>query len=206
MNENTRDEIFFDPSSSEAESYKSVRTYILNANEKDIKMISITSIKESEGKTAVCLNLGFSFSLSNKKVLIVDLDYKNPSLNEVLEINNKIGLSEYFHKSCKLMEIINKITDKMDAITFGEVTSSSFEMLQSKEMKEFIIDIRDKYDFVIFNAPIISNSIDSLAISKNIDGMVLVCGMGDNDTFELQKVKEQITDLNCRVIGMVLTK
>lgn len=69
------------------ESYHSIRAKLgYKMSRSHSKIILITSACENEGKTTVSANLALSFSGRGKNVLLIDCDFKKPSLRKVFDI------------------------------------------------------------------------------------------------------------------------
>src|SRR5690606_19296526 len=90
--------------SSAAEAVRIVRTnldFILTEKKEDqCKVIFVTSTVSGEGKTFVSANLAATFSLSDKKVLLMGLDLRNPKIYEYMKVN-PLGVSNYILKDRK---------------------------------------------------------------------------------------------------------
>lgn len=48
------------------------------------KKLAITSIQETEGKTFVLLNLAYAYARTNKKVLVIDGNFDQPGISEII--------------------------------------------------------------------------------------------------------------------------
>src|ERR1019366_6905848 len=53
------------------------------------KKIVVTSSISGEGKSFIAMNLGISFSLMDKKVVLIELDLRNPKLSDQFKISRK---------------------------------------------------------------------------------------------------------------------
>ncbi|MDG1398536.1 MAG: Wzz/FepE/Etk N-terminal domain-containing protein, partial [Polaribacter sp.] len=88
-----------------AESFRMLRTnigYVFKTfpEKNSPKIIMITSSREEEGKTFCAINLALSYSILNKKVLLLDTNFRNPEIPNSLKLtnNNNTGLSDYLLK------------------------------------------------------------------------------------------------------------
>ena len=75
------------PSSTLAESFRSVRTslrFMIGESEKAV--IAISSTVSAEGKTFVSINLAAITAMLGKKVLIIGLDLRKPKIHRILEM------------------------------------------------------------------------------------------------------------------------
>ena len=79
--------------------YERLRDNILylNADGKN-KVIQIESSIAHEGKTTVLCNLAVSLGLTNKKVVVVDLDFRRPKTHRVFKVSKDLGVAEYILK------------------------------------------------------------------------------------------------------------
>ncbi len=84
-----------DPSSPVAEQYRTIRTNIQFASSADqqVKTIVVTSSGPSEGKSLSSANLAAVFAQTGQKVLLVDADFRKPTIHKTFQLNNEAGLS-----------------------------------------------------------------------------------------------------------------
>lgn len=164
--------------SSAAELFALLRTKIgFMLNSKDKKVIAITSSRPGEGKSFVASNLAASLSLLNKKVLLVGLDLRKPRLAEYLDLNPRMGLSQYLSSSdvtlqsmeCKL----NGLPD-MTIITAGPVPPNPGELLASRKLDEFIEQMRGEYDYIILDSAPAGKVSDPFVTNRFVDLTVYV--------------------------------
>src|SRR6056297_1054304 len=88
--------VYIDPKGSLAESFRTLRTNLqFVLREKDQKVVMITSTVSGEGKTFAAVNLATIMAMGNRKVLLVGLDLRKPSLHRIFETPNETGLSTY---------------------------------------------------------------------------------------------------------------
>ena len=77
------------------EAYRSVRTAILlsRAGEPP-KTILFTSGMQGEGKTVTVINTAFVFAQTGARVLVIDADLRRPACHRMLDMDNRLGLTE----------------------------------------------------------------------------------------------------------------
>ena len=78
-----------------SESFNTLKTNIKYSSlDKKYKVIVITSANPEEGKTFTSSNLALTLAQGNKKVLLIDCDFRKPNIHRRFGFSNSIGLSE----------------------------------------------------------------------------------------------------------------
>ena len=79
------------------------------------KVIQVESAMAKEGKTSVAANLAVSLGLTDKKVVVVDLDFRRPRLHRVFKLTKEGGIAEYM-MGAKTVEQVIKHTQYKTSI------------------------------------------------------------------------------------------
>ena len=124
------------PQSNISEAYRTIRTGIEFSNlDKNLKVICVTSSKKDEGKTTVLCNLGVNFAKIDKKVLLIDGDLRNPTVNKLFDTKNAQGLMDILLGRKNIEECIKKTTqENLYVLTGGTIPPNPAEVLSSKKM------------------------------------------------------------------------
>lgn len=190
------------------ETVKSIRTnLVFSAPEGKLKTILITSCSPNEGKTFVSANLALSFSHAGKKTLLVDSDLRRSALTKFMKVGSEEGLSSYLTGQAGLDAILrpSKIQN-LTFITTGTHPPNPAELLGSEKMKEFIEQVKNRFDRIIFDsAPVLAVS-DTLNISSLMDGIVLVIDFGKISRSIANMGIQKLHDVNAKIIGAVLNR
>lgn len=195
------------PDSIAAEAYRSLRTRVQfsRADKDSLKTILITSPAPQEGKTTVAINLAGSFALANKKTLIVDCDLRRPRLHQVLERDKKPGLIDYLVGDYKLNQVISPTEiNGLYIITSGTIPPNPSEMLDSKQMENFLSEIRNQYDYIILDSPPIVAVTDAEILAKKVDSSILVISADVTEIAMLDRALQLLKHDNSNIIGTVL--
>jgi tyrosine-protein kinase Etk/Wzc len=164
------------PKSAIAESFRALRTnlqYILR--EKGAKTISITSTVSGEGKTFSAINLATIIAMSGKKTLLVGLDLRKPRINSLFGFDREVGLSTYLIGKYSEDEIIEKSDiENLDIITSGPIPPNPAELLQCERMTEFLVEIKKRYDYIVFDTPPVAIVSDALIVNRYTDMTIFI--------------------------------
>lgn len=141
--------------SAHAEAYRVLRTNVLFSRKNPgANTLTVVSGGAGEGKSTTILNLSTVFAQNGQRVLLVDSDLRRPSLHKYINVSNAVGLTNYLLKQNTLEQVIQTTkTPGLDFLPSGKLPSSSLGILNSARMKEFIKEIKERYDFVFFDSP-----------------------------------------------------
>ncbi|WP_207532689.1 GumC family protein [Desertivirga arenae] len=168
------------PKSSFAESVRSVRTNLsFLASEKNSKVICVTSEVAGEGKSFVSVNLASTLALIDKKVVLVGADLRRSKLHRTFNIENKKGLSSYLSRQSNLDAIIHKTSlETLDFIPSGPVPPNPSELLHSNLMRELLVELSEKYDYILLDTAPVGLVSDSIPLIRNSDINIFVIRSG----------------------------
>ena len=189
------------------EAYKTLRTNIEFAGE-DVKVISVTSCMPNEGKSSVTMNLALSLAEAGKTVLFVDADMRKSILAGRYKIKNaKKGLSHYLSAQCSLEDVVSVTNvEKFHMVLAGPVPPNPSELLQSKRFTRFVTEMRKIYDYIIIDCPPLGSVVDALIVGRLSDGVALVVASESISYKFAQKIKKQLEQAECKILGVVLNK
>jgi tyrosine-protein kinase Etk/Wzc len=196
-----------------AESLRMLRTnldFIIKSNGKDSNnVVFITSSVSGEGKSFLSSNLAMILANTNKKVLLLGADIRNPKLHNFFvnnegdknQSNNRVkdvGLTEYLYDTnLSIADIVireNINNNKIDVIYSGKVPPNPAELLMGNRMKELLKTVSNTYDYVIVDTAPLMVVADTLLISSLADHIIYVLRAGTTETkvigFPLKLIKE----------------
>ncbi|HEY6143557.1 MAG TPA: polysaccharide biosynthesis tyrosine autokinase [Flavobacterium sp.] len=164
-----------------AEALRIVKTnldfMLSQVSEDDAKTIFLTSTIPGEGKTFLSVNLAGTMSLSNKKVLLIGMDIRNPKLNEYIELPNTSGLTDYLSSNKAVVgDYIFKSRDFENLYIFpaGIIPPNPTELLMSKKVDKMFAEFKKEYDYIIVDMAPVSMVSDTLILAKYADATVYV--------------------------------
>lgn len=160
--------------SSITEFFRSLRnnlTFILS--EPDKKVITVTSTISGEGKTFVCLNLACAFALIEKKVLLVGLDIRNPSLAKYTNMMDKSkGITSYLAQGGGNVDeyiATTPFNPNLDVFFAGIIPPNPNELLNKKALDELFVELRNRYDYIIIDTAPVGLISDTFLINRVSD-------------------------------------
>jgi tyrosine-protein kinase Etk/Wzc len=178
--------------SSFAESFRLLRTnldFLLGSIKSTNNVIVITSTIPNEGKSFVSLNLAKSLSLVNKKVIVVGMDLRSPSLHSYLDIKATKGVSNFIIDSDLTLDnlIVKHVGGyQFDLLNAGDVPPNPSELLQHNRVTELFKELEKLYDYIIVDTAPIGIVSDTLLLNKFSDLFLFIVR---NDHLEKKALK-----------------
>jgi len=166
------------------ESFNFLKIKIGFAIKENPKIIMFTSCEEHTGKTSILVHLAMFLASQNKKVLLVDCDFKRARLSEMYDLlPGTPGLHDYlingesFPTSYNLLQYRekNKTFKALDIIPSGAIVKNSASLLDSEKMTQLINLLKNSsYDYVLFDTPPVIRVVDALVLGSLIKNTILV--------------------------------
>ena len=194
------------PETPHAEAYRVLRTNVLFSRKDDkLNTLSVLSGGAGEGKSTTLINLATIFAQSGSRCLIVDSDLRRPSIHKVLKVSNTIGLTNYLLKQNSLEEVIQTTAlPTLDFMPSGKLPSSSMGILSSAKMKELILELKRRYDFVFFDSPPLLGVSDASILASEMDMVLQVIQYRRYPQPMTLRAKQMVQKVGGNLLGIVL--
>ncbi len=153
------------------EALRVIRTNLeFSRNRGESKLITITSSFAAEGKSTTITELGKIIAKGNKKVIILDMDMRRPTVHEKFDFSNNVGMSTLLSGKNTLGEVIQTTEDiNLNTITSGPIPPNPSELIMSDILKETIKDLMSVYDYVLLDSPPIGLVADAMMVMHMSD-------------------------------------
>ncbi len=194
------------PDSPHAEAYRVLRTNIMFSRQNDeATTMTVVSGGAGEGKSTTIFNLAAIFAQNENRVLIVDSDLRRPSLHKIIGVSNAKGLTDYLMKNSRLEDVIQTTNlPTMDFLPSGKLPSSSMGILNSVQMKDFVHDVKKRYDYVFFDSPPIMGVSDASILASEVDMAILVIQYRKYPQAMTVRAKQMVEKVGGNLLGVVL--
>lgn len=174
------------PDSPESMAFKDIRTMLLNMRfEGGVhpQVIAAMSPQAGDGKSTLAACLAASFAQLGKRTLLIDCDLRKPALSERLGFGDKAGLGDFLtsEENDSGRQHVRKLQPKLDFMPAGPYHPHVTELLSSEKFAEMIASLRHFYDFVILDTPPIMAAPDAMALSGNMDLIVMSIAQGKTE-------------------------
>lgn len=154
-----------------AEQFRALRTNLQYLGNGNCRTLMFTSSIGGEGKSFVSINLAASLAYSDKRVILVGMDLRKPSLHDRLEVPNTRGVTNYLINQSSLNDIIQStgVHPKFDVIVSGPIPPNPSELISNGRLPQLLKELHEKYDYVLIDSPPYGLVTDASLISEYVD-------------------------------------
>jgi len=203
------------PYSIMSECYRQLRTNLkLSAGTAMHKSLLITSPNAGDGKTSVATNLASTFLAENRRILLIDANFRRPALAHLFPRTEETGavvehpdygLSNYLMGQCTDISQIIRLSGiaGLDIIDSGPLPSNPAELLDSPRMKELLEQCKTRYDYVLIDGPAMLVS-DAKSLSAAVDGTLVVFKASATHRGAAMRILRELQSIRANIVGTVL--
>ncbi len=175
-----------------SEQFRHLRASIGLFSSKQLKKkILVTSSIAGEGKSFVSSNLAVSLAATRKKVVLVDLDLRNPKASEIFNLNKETGVVNFLESECNVEDIISKTEYKnLSVIPVGIVNSNPTELLLDDRLNDLFKHLENIFDYIIVDTAPVDPVADAYLLTEYCDMTLFVVRHGYTPKSVIQSLEE----------------
>ena len=190
------------------EAYNLLRTNISFAfpDTEGGKIVGVCSSCPQEGKSTTAANLAFSLAEAGNQVLLVDGDMRRPSVFTTVGLEMEPGLSEVL--SSKATPAVHKgvLHENLSILTSGHIPPNPSELIGSNKMNTLLQEFKSEYDYIIVDLPPVLAVSDPVAVSKYLEGMILVVRHAKTRRRDVVESIRQLEYAGVKILGFVYNR
>lgn len=169
------------------------------------KVVLVTSAVAAEGKSYIAANVASSLALMGKKVALVELNLRKPSLGEMFGIIASKGMSDYLSNGeVSLHDIVNTTADGLDVYVAGSVPPNPSELLQGSRAAQLMEQLREKYDYVVVDSASLATTSDTFSLTNQADATVVVLRANSTKQAYVKWINRLMAEGKLSNVGFVL--
>ena len=188
--------------------YKNLKSNLLSrCPTGSVKTLLFVGLREGDGASTTAVNFAAAMAGDcGLKVLLVDANLRTPSLHEMFKIDHAPGLKQLVQNGDALSAPARVGSDNLYVLPCGGKTSGPEAVLESPRFTTFLKAEKERFDYVILDAPPALAFPDSRIIGAGVDGVVLVLKSGGTRKQVGVRAKKALEVAGAKIIGMVLNR
>lgn len=169
------------------------------------KVVLVTSAVAAEGKSYIAANVASSLALMGKKVALVELNLRKPSLGEMFGIIASKGMSDYLSNGeVSLHDIVSTTADGLDVYVAGTVPPNPSELLQGSRTAQLMEQLREQYDYVVVDSASLATASDTFSLTNQADATMVVLRANSTKQAYVKWINRLMAEGKLSNVGFVL--
>jgi len=171
------------------------------------KSILLTSSRPKEGKSSSAFALAVVMARTGKKILLLDADMRNPSLNTIAGNFKVEGLSNYLSGDSDLAAQIAPLNfENLYLMSSGPIPPNAAELLTGPRMRTLVDTLTKSYDHVIIDAPPVIGLADIPLLARVVEGVIFTIEANGAKIHTIEAAIQRIKGASGNIFGAILTK
>jgi len=187
------------------------------------KLVMATSAGAGEGKSTTLANLAIALSRTGRRVVLIDLDLRRPSITRLFHLPSRPGLTDVATGNAELAAVLTPIvpvpirsrlvargdagesSGLLEVVTAGLTRVDAAQFVETSGLAEVLRRLRDRADVVLVDAPPILATGDAMALTGKMDAILLVNRLGTLTRPALSELARALSRSPAPVLGFVAT-
>ncbi len=193
-----------------SDAYRNVRASLLGVSDRrgPIVTLLVTSAKAGEGKSTTALNLAATCALAGERTLLLDIDFRRPTLAEVfIEDDDEkaaLGVVDVLRGEVPWQRTLHHTRiPNLDFIPTGDTRETPIEILGTLELRQLLLALSHHYDRVILDGPAVLGLADCRFLGRIVDASLLVVRSGSHHLMTLHRAKAMLEQSHVAIAGVV---
>jgi capsular exopolysaccharide synthesis family protein len=194
-----------DPKSVASEAYRTLRTNLLYSFvDRPPKVIVLTSAGPGEGKSTTCSNLGVALAQAGKDTVIIDCDFRKPVIHKFFGSRNLRGIVDVLVGEHTLEEVWTEPMEGLKVVTVGVIPPNPTELLGTRRLSDLLVGLRERFDYVLVDAPPVGLVSDPAILAVQGDGVLLVLDAQNTRKGSVRQAMRSLENVGANVLGTVM--
>jgi succinoglycan biosynthesis transport protein ExoP len=167
----------------------------------------VISAGPGEGKSTVVYRLVHAMAAAGERVLLVDSDVRRPVQHRLLNQPREPGFVDVLLNKATPDEVIHRgVAPGLDFLASGSGANFVLSLLYANKLREFIAQMKGRYDKVVFDSPPIIGVSDASVLASVVNGVVLLIQHRRNPQSMVLRARQIIDGLKTPILGVVLNQ
>ena len=207
-----------------AEAFRQLRARLgIAKSETHARTLLVTSAVEREGKTTIAANLAVAFARVGERVILVDLDLRQPSLHRAFAARVAPGVADVIAGSATLDMALNPIPiadsdhvhgtawadgpglrrPPLKLLPAGLTRADPGDFLDGDLLRQLLEALRERADVVVIDSPPLLPFGDTMMLTRHVDAVLPVVRIGHTRRASLARFAHELRSSRAATCGYV---
>jgi capsular exopolysaccharide synthesis family protein len=200
----------WDPGDDARLEYERLQVWITNRSPDTPPIHGVMVAPCQHGNGATTTAVGLAATLARRpgaRVLMVDANLRTPSLHRLLGVDNRGGLREFLSNGSGSADYVQPTAQpNLFVMTSGLTSRSALEIFSTAALGRIVVDLKSRFDFIVFDAPAFLDFPDAYALAPHVDAVLLVVEADRTLVDDARRVMRELERSGLRAAGVVLNR
>jgi capsular exopolysaccharide synthesis family protein len=190
--------------------YQKLRVWLTNPASRGqrLQTVMVVACRSGNGSTTTASLLAATLAEGKKKrVLIIDGNFRTPSLNLVFDVSNDGGFTELVSGEMPFEARIQPTNrENLFVLTSGQISYCPADVFDGQALDQLVSWLKERFDFIIFDSAPACEFPDCYALAPKVDSIILVAQAEETSIEDAQRAKRNLEQAGGRLLGVVLNR
>jgi succinoglycan biosynthesis transport protein ExoP len=198
--------VLLEPTSDVSEAYRTIRTAVyFAARDEKTKKLLVTSPAPGDGKTTSASNLAIAMAQAGQRVLLVDADFRRPTMHKIFDIVPEIGLSSVMSGLAPLEKAIYRTeVENLHLLPCGPIPRNPSELLNGQAFADLLEGLERKYDHIVIDSPPVAPVTDARILGALCDETILVLRAEKSTRRLSEHARTSLLSVGANLLGVIV--
>ncbi len=190
-----------------AEGYRTLRTILRARAAGDARSFLVTGCAPGDGKTTSAMGLAAALAQGGSGVILVDADFRRPSIAEVLGLDVQFGIDDLLTGAADLddaLAVTKFRSTSVGVLALRHPDPDLADLLSLNTAADLMKQLKALSDFVVIDSPPLTAVSDALPLAQIVDDVVIVVRLGSTKLSQLWELHDLLVEQKSYPAGIVL--
>lgn len=201
-----------DPTSPTAETFRMFLAHLSFVEaERSIKSILVSSPVPGEGKSTNVANLGVALAQSGRRVVVVDMDLRRPTLHRFFKRTNQRGVTTALQRPAGEglsdgNHVVSTGVENLSLMPSGPAMANPARLFGTAEFLALLQQLQTEYDIVLIDTPAALAVVDASLLARLADATIMVTRAGSTSVDQLRRAAELLSRSGTLMLGVLINR
>ncbi len=183
-----------------------IHTALIAGKGKKVRSLMLVGANHGDGVTTI-VSLLAKMLTNGRSVLVVDANFRTPTLANVLRVRVNGGLADFLAGKVSLDKVIAQTsTPNLSVISSGSAPLAALHLFEDGKFDELLASLRERFDHVVFDTAPLARHLDAICIARRVDGVILVVKAESTPVEAGQEMKKKLDEAGAPILGVVVNQ
>lgn len=178
--------------------------WIANQNGECMSIV-VVSAEPDSGRSVTASNLAVALAKEGARVILIDSDLRKPTQHLIFGLDNKVGLTNVLSGGATFEDaLVPTRVQGLLLVPAGPVPGNPAKLLRSPEMRDFVDQIAELADFVVYDTPAGVAFPDPTLVATMVGSALVVHAAGRVARGSETEFNSRMESIGVKLLGVVL--